>query len=89
MSKEVEARLGDLQLKVYDVIRLAGWDGRTCDEVEVETKLTHQCCSARINELVAMKLVERRGAMRATRTGRKAFIYVQAGLTGAEKRQQP
>ena len=87
MSKEVEAQLGDLQLKIYDIIRLAGWEGKTCDEVEVETKLTHQCCSARINELMEKKLIERRGAMRPTRTGRKAFIYVQAGLPAADARQ--
>lgn len=81
-----EAKLSDLQLKVYDLIRLAGWEGKTTDEVEVELELTHQSCSARVNELQEMKLIERRGARRKTRAGRPAFIYVQAGLTGAEER---
>lgn len=86
MTTPVESRLSDLQLKVYDLIRLAGWEGKTTDEVEAELKLTHQSCSARVNELAAMKLIERRGARRKTRAGRGAFIYVLHGLQGAEDR---
>lgn len=85
-TEATEASLSDLQLKIYDLIRLAGWEGKTTDELEVELKLTHQSCSARVNELQAMKLIERRGARRKTRAGRGAFIYVQRGLTGAEER---
>lgn len=82
----IEARLSDLQLKVYNLIRLAGWEGKTCDEVEVSLGLSHQSVSARVNELENWKpspLIERRGARRATRSGRKAFIFVQAGLIAA------
>ena len=85
-TQATEAKLSDLQLKVYDLIRLAGWEGKTTDELEVELNLTHQSCSARVNELQEMKLIERRGARRKTRAGRGAFIYVQFGLTGAEER---
>lgn len=86
MTTPIESQLSDLQLKVYDLIRLAGWEGKTTDEVEAELSLTHQSCSARVNELQGMKLIERRGARRKTRAGRQAFIYVLAGLTGAEDR---
>jgi hypothetical protein len=85
-----EAKLGDLQLKVFDLIRLAGWEGKITDEIEVETGLTHQCCSARVNELANWKphpLIERRGITRKTRAGRGAFVYVLAGLTRADKRK--
>lgn len=92
-----EAKLGDLQLKVYDLIRLAGWEGKTCDEIEAETGLTHQSASARINELLnwppeapknkKTPLVERRAKTRKTRAGRSAYIYVMAGLKGAAKRE--
>lgn len=86
MTTPIESKLSDLQLKVYDLIRLAGWDGKTTDEVEAELNLSHQSGSARVNELQGMKLIERRGARRKTRQGRQAFIYVLAGLTGAEDR---
>jgi hypothetical protein len=89
----IEAQLGDLQLKVFDLIRLAGWEGKTCDEMEAETGLTHQSCSARVNELVNWKengkskpLIERRGITRKTRAGRGAGVYVLAGLTPANDR---
>lgn len=86
MNTPIESKLSDLQLKVYDKIRLAGWEGKTTDELEAELELTHQSCSARVNELQNMKLIERRGARRKTRAGRSAFIYVLQGLTGAEDR---
>ena len=86
----IESKLGDLQLKVYDLIRLAGWEGKTTDEIEAETGLTHQCCSARVNELANWKpqpLIERRGITRKTRAGRSAGVYVVAGLTRADERK--
>lgn len=84
----VEAKLSDLQLKVYDLIRLAGFEGKTTDELEVALGLTHQCCSARVNELQSKGLIERRGARRKTRAGRQAFIYVMTGLSAANQRSE-
>lgn len=84
-----EGELGDLQLKVFDLIRLAGWNGKTCDEIEAETGVTHQSASARIHELIHYSpkpLIERRGTMRKTRAGRSAFVYVAAGLSAADER---
>lgn len=86
----VDSKLSDLQLRILDMVKLAGWDGKTCDEVEAETGLTHQSASARINELVNWKpqpLIERRHATRKTRSGRGAAIYVLAGLRKAGERE--
>jgi len=88
MTTPIESKLSDLQLKIYDHIRLSGWDGKTTDEVEVELALTHQSASARVNELKNMKLIEPRGARRPTRAGRKAVIYVLHGLTAADQRKK-
>lgn len=84
MTQPKEA-LSDLQLKVYDLISLAGWDGKTTDEVEATLGLTHQSVSARVNELQKMKMIERRGVTRKTRAGRGAYIYVTFGLSAANK----
>lgn len=86
---DIESQLSDLQLKVYDLIRLAGWEGKTCDEIEVELGLTHQSASARVHELENWKpkpLIERRGIKRATRAKRKAFVFVLAGLRASSER---
>lgn len=83
--------LSDLQQRVYDLIRMAGWEGKTTDEIEATTGLSHQSISARVNELANWKpepLIERRGARRKTRAGRQAFIYVQRGLTAVAAREQ-
>lgn len=85
---DVESKLSELQLTIYDLIRSAGWDGKTVDELEVATGKPHQSVSARVNELENYKpkpLIERRAAKRETRAGRKAFIFVQAGLKRSNK----
>jgi hypothetical protein len=83
---EIESLLSDLQLKVYDIIRTAGWEGATTDEIEVILARTHQSISARVNELANWKprpLIEARAARRKTRAGKPAAIYVLAGLQRA------
>jgi hypothetical protein len=85
---DTETKLGELQLQIYNLIRSAGWAGKTVDELEVATGKTHQSVSARVNELENYKprpLIERRAAKRKTRAGRAAFIFVQAGLKRSNK----
>lgn len=85
---DIESKLSELQLQIYDLIRSAGWEGKTVDELEVDTGKTHQSVSARVNELENYKpkpLIERRAAKRKTRSGRAAFIFVQAGLKRSNK----
>lgn len=87
---KIDALLSDQQLKIYDLIRLAGWEGKTCDEIEQVTGYTHQAASARVHELLywpGAPLIGRRGAQRKTRAGRKAFIYVLAELLDAKRRE--
>ena len=84
----VESKLSDLQLAVFDRIRLAGWAGCTVDEIEVATGRTHQSVSARVNELVAKKLIEGSGTTRKTRAGRGARVYILYGLKAANERQE-
>jgi len=83
---EIESLLSDLQLKVYNIIRTAGWEGATTDEVEAILGRPHQSISARVNELANWKpqpLIEARAARRTTRTGKPAAIYILAGLRRA------
>lgn len=83
---DIESQLSDLQLKVYNVIRTAGWDGKTTDEIEEALKRPHQSISARVNELANWKpgpLIEARAARRTTRAGKPAAIYILAGLRRA------
>jgi hypothetical protein len=83
---DIETLLSDLQLKVYNLIRTAGWEGVTVDEAEVALDKTHQSVSARMHELANWKpkpLIEARAARRKTRAGRPAAIYILAGLRQA------
>ncbi len=88
MVADPESLLSELQLKVLDLIRSAGWEGKTVDELEVDTEKSHQSISARVNELENWKpkpFIERRAAKRKTRSGRSAFIFVTAGLKRVNK----
>lgn len=51
-------------------------EGMTCDEAEIALGLSHQTCSARLNELVARSDIVDSGNRRPTRSGRKAIVYV-------------
>jgi predicted transcriptional regulator len=85
---DIESKLSELQLAVYDLIRSAGWEGRTVDEIEVALGKAHQSVSARVNELenwTPKPLIERRASKRPTRSGRKAWIFVMAGLKRTNK----
>lgn len=86
---DIESRLSDLQLKVYDLIKLAGWEGKTCDEIEDLLGATHQSISARVHELEKkLKLIERRGITRKTRAGRQAGVFVLTGSRAAAERSK-
>lgn len=85
---DIESQLSELQLLIYNLIRSAGWEGKTVDELEVATGRTHQSVSARVNELENWKprpLIERRAAKRETRSGRQAWIFVQEGIKRVNK----
>ena len=83
---DIEDKLSDLQLQVYNMVKTAGWEGCTTDEIEAKLGRTHQSISARVNELANWKpkpLIEARAANRKTRAGKGAAIYILAGLRRA------
>ena len=59
---------------VLESIRRAGPIGMTCDEVEQKLGLSHQTCSARVNELDNIGFIKILGK-RPTRSGRNARVY--------------
>jgi hypothetical protein len=67
---------GTMQARVLAVVRQAGEDGATCDEVEQSLGGRHQSISARIRELVLLGWVEDSGRERPTRSRRHAVVYV-------------
>lgn len=88
---DAEDKLSDLQRQVYDMIKTAGWEGHTTDEIEVVLGRTHQSISARINELANRRpkpLIEARAARRKTRAGKPAAIYILYGLRRANPERE-
>jgi len=66
--------------RIVQFIAGRGLEGATCDEVEQALGLSHQCASARLNELHAPRqgkpLAFDSGRTRPTRSGRKAVVWV-------------
>lgn len=80
-AQSMKACVPDLRERVFAVVMARGPMGATCDEIEVATGLTHQTCSARVNELMRAKVFV--AAMegetpvrRRTRSGRAATVWV-------------
>jgi hypothetical protein len=76
-AERIASETGRLQAMVLDEVRRSGGHGRTDDELEVALGLRHQTASARRRELVLKGLVEDSGRRRATRSGRKATVWVE------------
>lgn len=74
-------RLADL---VHTMIVARGLRGATCEEAEVELRLRHQTCSARLTELKDKGLVRDSGRRGQTSSGRSAVIWVAGHLTGCD-----
>jgi len=82
-SHEANASLApirsELARQVFHEVRYAyavAGTGLTVDQVEVMLKRSHQSVSARMNELRDNGWVVDSGARRATRSGRKAIVWV-------------
>ena len=73
-AASVEPHLERLEMLVLDAIA-GSKDGLTCDDVEQETGLSHQCASARLNSMWHDNYVIRTNLKRKTRSGRFAFVY--------------
>jgi hypothetical protein len=77
-AESIKPDLARLEAMVIGFIRLRGQEGATCDEAEEHLGLSHQTCSARFNGLAGRGLIEKAGAQRKTRSGRRAEVYVVA-----------
>lgn len=68
--------------RIHDVLLSAGLQGRTCDELEIVTGLSHQTCSARCSELLRDGIIVRKPdpvlkyMRRPTRTGCQAAVLI-------------
>jgi hypothetical protein len=82
----IESKLSDVQLQVLDLLRLAGHEGMTCDQIEQAGNLRHQTASARLYELRGLKLIETRGLRRKTTAGRTAAVWVLTEVAEAHLR---
>jgi len=63
--------------RVIDSLLRSG-SGMTCDEIEVETTMSHQSCSATITHACRRGLLIKSGLRRPTRTGSLAMVHVLA-----------
>jgi hypothetical protein len=74
-AESMEAHADTLRGRCMTCIRDAGASGATCDEVEEALGGVHQSISARIRELVQLRLIYDTGLTRLTRSGRDARVY--------------
>lgn len=76
-ARSVEHSSANARNMVLSAIN-ASLNGATDDEIEQRTGLRHQTASARRRELVLLGEVRDSGERRATRSGRKAVVWVAA-----------
>ncbi len=78
----IQADTSRLRKLVLNHIWMTVGIGATCDEVEVESGLSHQTCSARFRELAQRGQIimkrdgEGRPVTRKTRSGRAAQVWI-------------
>lgn len=77
-KSHTEENTKTLRARVYVYVAARSIDGAgvTSDEAEAALRLSHQTCSARFNELRNAGLIVDSGNRRATRSGRKAAVYI-------------
>lgn len=75
-ATSMQPHLAGLRALVLGWIESHGVVGAICDEAELALGLSHQCCSARFNDLMRSGHIVRTDAKRKTRTGRNAFVYL-------------
>jgi hypothetical protein len=84
-AESVEPCSGTLRGVVLEQIAKFGTYGMTCDEAEVATGLTHQTCSARVNELMRLGAIVDSGRRRKTRSKRRATVWVAQHVLDREE----
>ena len=79
-AEKVSGSAQSCEAQVLDFIGSRDMYGATADECLVQLGLTHQNGSARVSTLAKKQLIIRSSRKRLTRSGRKAFVYVAAGI---------
>jgi uracil-DNA glycosylase family 4 len=82
---------GQLRELVFAKIHESGAGGMTCDEIEIESQLTHQTASARVNELMRAGRIVDSGRKRPTRSSRQAIVWtvVDAPMPTSLEQENP
>lgn len=75
-AKSIEPKVGTVLFEVLTMIRLAGDDGCTTDEIEYGTGMKHQTVSARVWDLHKRGFIQESGRTRQTSSGRPAIVWV-------------
>jgi hypothetical protein len=75
-KESIRPMVNRLAAIVLEIIESSRTLGKTCDEIEEVSKLKHQTVSARVRELFQKGLIEDSGGRRATRSGRRAIVWV-------------
>lgn len=75
-AASMESIAGRLRKQVYTHVKQRRHLGATCDECEIALFMSHQTCSARINELHNRDWLFDSGERRPTRSGRMAVVWV-------------
>ncbi len=75
-AESMRPHAGAIRERVFARIVAAGMAGITCDGLEEALGLTHQSCSARVNELHNAGRIADSGRRARTRSGRHAALYI-------------
>jgi hypothetical protein len=70
--ERIQSVAPNLREAVYQIIKRVPM---TTDEIEALTDLRHQTASARVNDLMKMRMVFDSGDRRKTRSGRNAIVW--------------
>lgn len=64
------------RMQILDVLRAAGDDGLTCEQIEIAAGLSHPTVTGRLHDLRKAGFVLSTSLKRETSKGNKATIYV-------------
>lgn len=78
-ARSMDGPAASIRERVFQAIKAAGANGVTSDQLEA-TMGRHQTISARVRELSLLGRIMDTGRRRATRSGRKARVYVAKEL---------
>lgn len=67
------------RLQILDVLRAAGDDGLTCEQIEIAAGVSHPTATGRLHDLRKAGLVLSTSLKRETSKGNMATIYVAMG----------